>query len=173
VTSLSTRWEDVAGFVDYYAHVLMGSWPKHVRCDDAVQEAQVAAWRAAERWDPAGGATLASFVAHRVRGTLSDWRRRQPGGVRSVSVGADPSPVDEMDVASEDPFGAVDAELSVRAVVEGLPGPQRTVVEEVILADRSATDVAREYHVSVAAVSHMRRSALRMLACSTALFDAR
>lgn len=44
--------------------------------DDLLQEAEIAYWQAAQRFDPARGCKLSTYAMVRIRGALLDWLRQ-------------------------------------------------------------------------------------------------
>jgi RNA polymerase sigma factor (sigma-70 family) len=101
--------------------------PAHLDRDDLVQEANIAAWQAADRYDEAFGVPFNSFLAVRVRGAVTDYARFWQHTRRRVKA---------VVVSLNEPAWAGDGEL-----IDTLPDATPTV--DIDLRDGVAGQLAR------------------------------
>jgi RNA polymerase sigma factor (sigma-70 family) len=148
--------------------------PQWIQRDDLVQEANLAAWQAASRWDEAGGASFTRFVTQRGVGAVRDVLRANTGSTRHgrsrlvvvpLESGAEPSATDR------DTLLDVDLRETLDRAVNRLPPKQRHVVIERFFHNRTLGDVGREMGVTEAAVSRTSTRALQRLQHDALLRD--
>jgi DNA-directed RNA polymerase specialized sigma24 family protein len=155
--------------------------------DDMLWDALYGATKALPRWRPGGGASLRTFLWHRMSGEVVEGvRARAPVGRRKYAAGVrvedlplweqppvradnvapavrDPDDGDHSwlpDPAAEAAFDAVDARLTVDALLRVLPRREREVVQRVDLGGELGRDVAADWGVSPAIVTKVRKRAL-------------
>lgn len=145
--------------------------------DDMRGDAQLGAWQAAMRFDPARNDSLLGYASTRINGAVVDGLRArwgdarhkdQPHRIDSEFLVGDLTEIVEP-VCLDDAFADIDLRDSLlRAIsVAGLSQQQRRVVLA-LLRDRPLTEVATEDGVTPEAISKRRVGALRKLAAAYA-----
>ncbi len=157
---------DGAAFDDLYArygHMATGLAQGILRApelaEDAVQEAFLAVWRQAPRYDPTRGSVqswLLTIVRHRAIDALR--RRHADRWVDSAALAEIPAPSDTPDLARQH----AEAPL-VRAALAHLPAPQRAALTLAYAADYSHARIARTQGVPLGTVKGRLRLGLRAL----------
>ncbi|MFC7335059.1 sigma-70 family RNA polymerase sigma factor [Rhodocista pekingensis] len=126
--------------------------------EDVVQEAMVRVWRAAERWNPDGGARFTTWF-HRIVLNLCLDRRRRPAGLALEEI-AEPE-------APERPAPQRIAERQtadlLSQALDGLPERQRAAIALCYYDDHTAAEAAAVMGVTTGAVEQMLTRARRAL----------
>jgi len=106
--------------------------------DDAVQDACIAVWRAASRFDPRLGSEKA-FVAMVVRRRLIDRQRRRASRISTQAFEVDP----EDRGASREAFIDQALDLSTSAVLSGIDPQHRALLEMRVVHGQSNRQIAK------------------------------
>lgn len=148
---------------DAYHHEALGLAYRLLRdggdAEDIVQDAFMAAWRAAATYDPSRGSTrtwLLTLVRNRAIDRLRS-RRRQP----VTALKDDMDPADDVDVSDEASI-TVDG-LAARKAMASLPEEQRRVIELAYFAGLTHTEIADRLSAPVGTVKSRIRLALDRL----------
>ena len=159
---------------EYLRRVAVGSCrhiPLWVSRDDLVQEANLAAWRAASRWRPDGGASFMPYVIGRALGAVRDVLREhgpstRAGLGRPVQV---PLAEDEPVSTDRDTVLDIDLQQTLQRALGRLSPKQRYVIVERFLHNRVNDDVGRDLGLSPSAVSLLATVGLKRLQQDVAL----
>lgn len=136
--------------------------------DDALQLARLEAWRAAERWDPAGGVAEVTWCYRRAVGAFRDHVRSVSGLRAGTDRPGRPRPIALDDLPGLDPPAPPDrsADLEYREladdILERLPPHLWETAVRIAYGDR-AVDIARADGVSESAVTYRCRTIRRAL----------
>ncbi len=83
--------KELLRFLEKLARRMAGQYsaklPANISFDDLMQVAWIEGWRAASRHDPNGGASLESFVTHRMKGAILDKLRKETMYTRTAVKG--------------------------------------------------------------------------------------
>lgn len=167
--------------VRYHAIRLRSSLPPGLDVDDLVQEGTLGLIRGVDAYDASGGASLKSYVEHRIIGAMLDSIRRLTGSVarpRPVLVGVMGGAYDdgegfEESQRSQEPDpeeAAQSSELAglVRRAVEtcALTERERYVLQAYFVDGLEHSAIARLVGLCESRVSQIKRAALRRLSLS-------
>lgn len=152
--------------------------PSSVEMDDLLQAGNLGLINAAQRFDATRpGASFRLFATYRVVGAIRDYLRDldlvskyQRGKIAAgaaeevVEVGMES--VAEMTAPTqtpEDAMMALDFSEQLRALVEGLDGKQRTIIQQYYFADQRISAIASEMQCSESLVSVTHKATLAKL----------
>lgn len=148
--------------------------PRWVSRDDIVQEASLAAWRAAGRWRPDGGASFAPFVTQRAIGAVRDVLREHGPATRAglvrpfdVALGEAGEPA----FTDRDTVLDIDLQETLERALARLTPRQRHVIVERFLHNRMNDDIGQDLGISGSAVSLLGSAGLKRLQQDLALRD--
>jgi RNA polymerase sigma factor (sigma-70 family) len=157
------------GFVRSVVRMATRHLPAHVDRDDIVQEASIAALRAADRYDPTRGVPFENFLAIRIRGVVRDYirdhlapmSRNGHQRLRTVSLNEPRTNSDGDDgteyvdaLSVEDDFD-LDLRDGVARELARLDVRTRAFVVEYWMKDRSMRAVGADWDVGEARVSQV------------------
>lgn len=148
--------------VQRVARRLIGRLPASVELDDMVQAGMIAAAGALQRYDPAGGASLETFVARcALGGMLEELRRADPIGVftrRKLRAAGDPGPVEQAWPEDLDPADPTPGPLAVllereraarlEAELARLPDRPREVLRLALEGDLALHEIGSIFGIS-------------------------
>lgn len=128
-----------------------------IDADDLRQEALLASWQAAQRFDPGHGARLTTYASYRLLGRVHDvWREAtHRGTVAYVPLAAD------WDAPAAPAVG--EREVAVRRAVNALPARQRLVLIRSYWSGWTLARIARRLGCSESRTCVLRQQALRRL----------
>ena len=124
--------------------------------------ALAAAWQAEQDHDPSRGVPLAAFVCCRVKAqaltrSRQEWRyalRITPASTDILERASAPDPATiSIGISSE----------SLAETIQGLPEPERWLLDQLFWQHRTEVSIAVELHISQPAVSKRKRAALLLL----------
>jgi RNA polymerase sigma-70 factor (ECF subfamily) len=148
--------------------------PPWVSRDDVVQEASLAGWRAANRWQPDGGSSFMPYVIQRALGAVRDVLREHGPSTRAgldrpvhVPLAEASEPV----TTDRDTVLDIDLHETLQRALGHLSAKQRHVIVERFLHNRMIDDVGRDLGISGPAVSRLATGALQRLQRDDALRD--
>jgi RNA polymerase sigma-70 factor (ECF subfamily) len=127
------------------------------RAEDAAQDAFVAIWRSARRYDSSRG-TGTPWLYAVARNAITDGQRRTPSPVAELEdgPGSDPDPSEEAEAAW--------TAWRVHRALEVLPEHERPVIELAYWSGLSQSEVAERLGIPLGTVKTRTRSALARLA---------
>jgi RNA polymerase sigma-70 factor (ECF subfamily) len=127
--------------------------------EDAVQEAFIAVWRNAARFDPQI-ASEATFVAMIARRRLIDRRRKQSRTVATQTMAEEPAAARHAD---HDRMETLDAAERARGFLSQLRTEERRVLEMSLLEGMSQSQIAEVAEMPLGTVkTHARRGLIRL-----------
>jgi RNA polymerase sigma-70 factor (ECF subfamily) len=134
--------------------------------EEATQDAFVALWRTARRYDPSRG-TLKAWLLAMVRNRSIDSLRR--GARHNHHVGIDAALVERVEAAerTEDLVAAREEARNARRLVAGLPSAQRQVIELAFFSGLTQTEVAATVGIPLGTVKGRQRLGLAKLHASS------
>lgn len=144
-----------------------GQIPRPVFLDDVLQAGLVAALRAVHRYNGQSGATIETYLGHRIKGAIRDEIEAQMRTYVYASVdelteeGRLPEPVSH-DTPEAFVIWAERLECLTREI-ERLPARQKRVLYAIYGQGRTQHDVSRELGVTEPRVSQIKKQAMRSL----------
>jgi len=148
--------------------------PLWVSREDLVQEASLAGWRAAGRWQPDGGAGFTPFITRRALGAVRDVLREhspstRAGLARPINIPLGDAP--ELVTTDRDTVLDMDLQATLDRALRRLTPKQRHVIVERFLHNRGNDDIGRDLGISGSAVSLLATGGLKRLQEDGALRD--
>jgi RNA polymerase sigma-70 factor (ECF subfamily) len=130
--------------------------------DEATQDAFVALWRDAARFDAQRG-SLASWFLTLVRYRSLDWLRRGAGG--AAHEDRTPGAADEIEAPerTEEQVLALHERRRLLGLVEALPAKQREIIDLAYVAGYSQSEIAARVGIPLGTVKGRARGGLRRL----------
>jgi RNA polymerase sigma-70 factor (ECF subfamily) len=127
------------------------------RAEDALQEAFASVWRSAGSFDPARGAG-AAWLYTVARNAIVDGARRRPEPAVEAPDTAAP------DAGPDERAEAAWLSWRVHRAIEGLPEPERRVIELAYWGEQSQSEIAAFLGIPLGTVKTRTRSGLARLA---------
>ena len=130
--------------------------------EEATQDAFLALWRGASRFDPQRG-SLSSWLLALVHHRSVDWLRRGAARARHEELAAQAAERLEAPERTEEQVLARFEHEQARRLVATLPAAQREVIDLAYVAGYSQTEIAARVGVPLGTVKGRARSGLRKL----------
>ncbi|NLJ83494.1 MAG: sigma-70 family RNA polymerase sigma factor [Halanaerobiaceae bacterium] len=122
---------------------------------DLIQEGNIGLIQAVDSFEAERGSSFASFASKHIRGRVLDYLRKGNRPLPEIRLLSHEYLEREIEVRC-----LVDR---VRAVLEELPGKERTVIEGIYLADKNASLLAREMGISLSYLYRLQKKAIRRM----------
>lgn len=151
-------------YVRRIARMAASQLPSWVDRDDLIQEASIAAWKAAQRWDETSGTSLEAFITFRIRGAVRDWirtthltrRKHRPAYTVSLQehTELDTERADLL-LVDDDHLDDLDLRDGVAAALDKLDERTRAFLVEYWMNGRSMRSVGADWDVTEGRVSQV------------------
>ena len=152
----------VADVIDKYGALVWSLARKYfgrsAEAEDAVQDAFIAVWRAADRYDP-GTAGESTFIAMIARRRMIDRLRKQGRRPTAQTLDSAPEPSSE----SESRLADEEQAERVLAVIDELDPPQPEVIRKSLMDGLTHSEIAESTGLPLGTVkTHIRRGLIKV-----------